>query len=259
MRGLADLGAPAAVLGAPAGWRATTALAFSADGRQLAAAEAAPGRRIAVFAWREVLWARASGVPLPPAALRASQQHRLRSIRLAATAARCLQRQASCMLVLAVRLHLVGRRRIRPLHTLGPLRRRAMWARRMQGVLEAVAQGPWPAAALSFCPADGGRLAALGAGALALWRLRTLLGAPELTFDLAATPGAREPAPDLAGTPSGAPGFSSAGRRTTCGPAGGHAVRAAAALTLRAAQGCSRRAMPGTMARCSAGALRGSC
>jgi len=66
-----------------------------------------------------------------------------------------------------------------------------MWARRMQGALEAVAQGPWPAAALSFCPADGGRLAALGAGALALWRLRTLLGAPELTFDLAATPGAR--------------------------------------------------------------------
>jgi hypothetical protein len=67
-----------------------------------------------------------------------------------------------------------------------------MHTHRMQGALEAVAQGPWPAAALSFCAADGGRLAALGAGALALWRLRTLLGAPELTFDLAATPGAHQ-------------------------------------------------------------------
>ena len=60
----------------------------------------------------------------------------------------------------------------------------------VQGTVEAQAQGPWPAAQLSFCPGDGNRLAALGAGALALWRMHTLAGPPELYLSAEADPGA---------------------------------------------------------------------
>ena len=56
--------------------------------------------------------------------------------------------------------------------------------------MEAQTQGPWPATQLSFCPADCNRLAALGAGALALWRMHTLVGPPELYMSALADPGA---------------------------------------------------------------------
>ena len=51
VHGLADL-ALLASLGSP-GRRACAALTFSPDGRRLAAAEAAPGRHITVYSWRE--------------------------------------------------------------------------------------------------------------------------------------------------------------------------------------------------------------
>lgn len=71
----------------------------------------------------------------------------------------------------------------------------------MQGVVEAEAPGPWPAARLSFCPLDSGRLAATGSGALALWRLHTLLGAPELCASVVATPGGAPQLPPALGAP----------------------------------------------------------
>ena len=61
---------------------------------------------------------------------------------------------------------------------------------RAQGAVEAQEHGPWPATQLSFCPGDGNRLAALGAGALALWRMHTLAGPPELYLSAVADPGA---------------------------------------------------------------------
>lgn len=237
VHGLADL-ALLASLGSPAG-RACAALAFSPDGRRLAAAEAAPGRHITVYSWRE---ARALAGPSPltsPAHVLCphGKVHITASWELQHKLAVWL-RDIMHALPPCTRLWLLSAQYVYDViccetpsdqsklgtsitgYSSAPGAQKSRvgstgWPEGqcqaflfhcspphkvcMQGAVEAEAPGPWPAAQLSFCPLDGGRLAATGSGALALWRLHTLLGAPELCASVVATPGGVPPATTCVG------------------------------------------------------------
>lgn len=192
---LADLGL-LGTLRSP-GARACAALAFSADGRRLAAAELGPGRQVTVFDWREVRVAVAMVMHtlLRKGFMRAWYQLRNHIWHLKVVLQACKGKwMQTCEGMAAsgcgcLMQHVYLPARVIQREDGGPLLHERLMLL-VQGTVEAQAQGPWPATQLSFCPGDGNRLAALGASALALWRMHTLAGPPELYLSAVADPSA---------------------------------------------------------------------